>query len=170
MQSTALQTNTKMKNHQFPQRLLTLFNGMPVEQFLEDISLEDCPRSVANTALKNLESGRIRRILTAQGRHRPFYYVELEVSGNLERKLQISEDGTLLGRVESIRKSELPRCVQSAVTEFLVEGARFDTADHVYTSESEEFHVELDLGDDLDLHLFLDETGALLRQHEVGDF
>lgn len=159
-----------MRSHQPPQRLLTLFNGLPVEQFYEEIPADDCPGVVIDTVLDNLESGTIERILTSRGRHRPFYFVELSLNGKLDRRLQIAEDGTLLGRVDEMPESELPSTVKSAVTEFLDAGARFDTADHVFTSDREEFHVELDLGNNLDLHLFLDESGMLLRQHEVGDY
>ncbi len=149
---------------------MALFNGLPVERFFEEISAGDCPPNVVDTVLDCLDSGSIERILTARGRHRPFYFVEISLSGDLERRLQIFEDGTLLSRVDQMRESELPHTVKSTVTDFLDAGARFDTADHVLTSDSEEFHVELDLGDDLDLHLFLDERGVLLRQHEVGDY
>lgn len=159
-----------MRSHHPLPRFLTLFSGLPVDRFFTEISAEECPGSVADTLLDCLDSGRVERILTTPGRRRPCYFVEIELDGDLLRKLQISEDGTLLGRVDEMRPSELPRTVKSTVTEFLEAGARFDTADHVVTSEREEFHVELDLGDDLDLHLFLDESGALLRQHEVGDF
>ena len=88
----------------------------------------------------------------------------------VERRLQISAEGSLLSQGDRIRESELPKTVKTAMNEFIAAGARFDGADHVLTTEREEFHIELDLGDDRDLHLFLDDRGVLLRQHEVGDF
>ncbi|MEM1441073.1 MAG: hypothetical protein AAGF67_01945 [Verrucomicrobiota bacterium] len=134
------------------------------------MSEEDCPEAVAKVARKFAGKGRIERILKSRRKRRAAFHVEIALNNRLERSLQISEDGKLLSQVDRIRESELPVTVKNAVTGFLEEGARFDGADFVRTSESEEFHVELDLGDDLDLHLFLDEDGALLRQHEVGDF
>lgn len=149
---------------------MSLFSGLPVERVFEEISLEHCPEEVLETVENNLDSGQIERVFVGRASRRPCYFVDVEISGNHATKLQISEDGTLLSQVDGMRESELPRTVQTAVTDFLRAGARFDTADHVLTSGREEFHVELDLGDNLDLHLFLDESGVVLRQHEVGDY
>ncbi len=149
---------------------MTLFSGLPVERVFKEISVEECPGSVLETVQRSLESGHIERVLVGRASRRPCYFVEVEISENHATKLQISDDGTLVSQVDAMRESELPRTVKTAVTDFLKAGARFDTADHVLTTESEEFHVELDLGDNLDLHLFLDESGVVLRQHEVGDF
>lgn len=159
-----------MRPHFTPAPPATLFSGLPIDRFFEAIPPEDCPRNVATTVRSCLDSGRIDRILAARGRRNPCYFVEVALSGNHDRKLHISEDGTLLTRVDALRESELPSTVKSAVTGFLEAGARFDTADRVFTPESAEFHVELDLGDGLDLHLFLDDRGEVLRRHEVGDF
>lgn len=149
---------------------MTLFSGLPVDQVFEEITLEDCPPCVLDTVYVTFESAPVEKVLAGRSHRNACYIVEVKISNTHVSKLQISGDGFLLSRLDGLRESELPRTVQSTVTDFLEAGARFDTADRVYTSNSKEFHVELHLEDNLDLHLFLDESGALLRQHEVGDF
>lgn len=141
-----------------------------MEQVFKEISLEDCPPEVLAAVDGCFESGRVERILVGRASRRPCFFVEVALAENRVSKLQISEDGELLSRVDGMGKSDLPRTVKSAMTDFLNAGARFDAADRVFTPDHEEFHIELDLGDNLDLHLFLDDRGVLLRQHEVGDF
>ena len=149
---------------------MPLFSGLPFERIFEEVSLEECPEMVAESIERHLSSGRIERILAARGGRRPYFFVEVALADRHVCKLQISEEGVLISRVDGIRRSELPETVRSTVTHFLKAGARFDAADRVCTSVSEEFHIELDLGNNLDLHLFLDERGVVLRRHEVGDF
>ncbi len=159
-----------MRSHFPPSRLIPLFSGLPIEQIFEEISFDECPHKVLDSVSKCVPSGRIARILVERASRRYLFFVEVELPGNRECKLQISDDGELHSRIDGMRKSELPQIVNSTVTHFLKAGARFDTAERVFTVLSEEFHVQLDLGNNLDLHLFLDQSGALLRRHEVGDY
>lgn len=159
-----------MRSHHRPLYRTPFFNGLPVERIFDQLPVENCPDTVLDTINENLDSGRILRVMAGRASGLPCFFVEIAISGDRVRKLQISGNGALLSRLDGMQRSELPRTVKSTVTDFLEAGARFDAADRVFTSDSEEFHVELDLGNNLDLHLFLDERGTLLRKHEVGDY
>ncbi|MEM6915154.1 MAG: hypothetical protein AAF491_01210 [Verrucomicrobiota bacterium] len=104
-----------MKSHHPPKRILSLFCGLPLDRFFHEVSEEDCPVAVAETARKFAGNGRIERILKSR-RNRGIFHVEIELNNQLERSLQISKEGKLLSQVDRIRESELPQTVQNAVT------------------------------------------------------
>jgi len=159
-----------MKSHSTFPISTVLLSGVAPGPHTTGIPLADCPAPVRDIVLDHLQSGRIVTIQEVRRQRRALYLVEIDLPGARVRKLQVTADGSVFAIADEIRVSDLPRPVQSALDSFLTSGARFDTAERVSASGEREYHVELDLGDEVDLHLFLDEGGEVLRRHEVADF
>ncbi len=147
-----------------------LLGGVASGLSAEGIPLKECPEPVRKTIRDHLGMGRIDEIKTIRVENRVLYLAEIDLPGKRERKLHVGGDGTLLKLVEEIRPGDLPRPVKSAIDPFLTKGTRFDGIDRVTAAGKTEYHVELDLVDDVDLHLVLGENGEILRRREEADF
>lgn len=147
-----------------------LLGGVASGLSAEGIPLKECPEPVIKTIRDHLGLGRIDEIKTIRVKNRILYLAEIDLPGKRERKLHVGGDGTLLKLVEEIRPGDLPRPVKSAIDPFLAKGTRFDGIDRVTAEGKTEYHVELDLADDVDLLLVLGENGEILRRREEADF
>lgn len=145
--------------------LFTLDEALP-----GGIPLKQCPESVARTIRGQLGSGRVDGIRTLRSHNRLQYLAEIDLPEDRERQLHIDGDGTLLSVIDDCPLGELPRRVKSALVPFLGEGNRFDHAGRVTGSGHTEYHVEVDLPDDVELLLVFGEGGEILRRREEGDF
>lgn len=146
-----------------------LAGGVSPELVAREIPLSQCPDPVREMIREHTGFGRVDEIKTIRTENRILYVAEIELPGQRERKLHVSGDGTLLKMVEDVRQGDLPRPVKAAIAPFLTPGVRFDSADRVTQSGRAEYHVEIDLADETDLHLVLDESGGILRRHENAD-
>ncbi|MBL9161072.1 MAG: hypothetical protein JNJ70_26560 [Verrucomicrobiales bacterium] len=148
----------------------TLLGGVSSVLLADEIPLSQCPEPVRETIRGNTGLGRIDEIKTIRMENRVLYLAEIDLPGKRERKLHIAGDGALLKMIEEIRPGDLPRKVKSTMDTFLAPGGRFDSADRVTAGGKVEYHVDLDLADDVDLHLVIDENGGILRRREEADF
>lgn len=148
----------------------TLLGGVATGLRAEGIPPKQCPEPVWRTIRDHLGRGRLDEVKTISKNGRMLYLAEIELPGNRERMLHVGGDGTLLKFVEAIRLKELPRPVQSALDPFLANTTRFDGADRVTSGSGTEYHLDLELVDDVDLHLVLGERGEVLRRREEADF
>ena len=148
----------------------TLLGGFSSGLHAEDISLKHCPERVRETIQDNLGVGRIDDIKVIRMQNRVLYLAEIDLPGNRERKIHIGGDGTLLKVVEELRLGDLPRQVKLTIETFLTPGADFESAARVTAAGKTEYHVELELAGDVDLHLVLNENGEILRRRELADF
>lgn len=146
-----------------------LLGGVTYGLFAEDVPLNQCPDQVLKTIKGNAGPGRIDEIKAIRRRSRVLYQAEIDL-GQRERMLHVDNDGTLLNVFDEVRLGELPRRVKSAMEPFLTPGSRFDSAGRVTEGGATEYHVDLDLEDDVDLHLVLSESGGILRHREEADF
>ena len=156
----------------------TSFSPIPTARLLgaasewraEEVYETECPESVLETIRDEAgddEVGEIKRIPMESG---AVYLAEIHRVGPRKRILHIAADGALLKVVDELGLRDLPRSVKSAISPLLSGEARFDCADRVVGSGRTEFHVDLDLVDDIDLHIVLGEGGEILRRCEEGDF
>lgn len=148
----------------------TLLGGVATGLHAEGIATKQCPEPVWRTIRDHLGKGRLDEVKTFSKDGRVLYHAEIELPGNRERMLHVGDDGTLLKLIEAIRLRELPRPVQSALDPFLANSTRFDGADRVLAGGKTEYHLDLELVDDVDLHLVLGERGEVLRHREEADF
>ncbi len=149
---------------------VSLIGGASSGLLANEIPLSQVPTPVRETIKENAGLGRIDEIKTIRMENRVLYLAEIDLAGKRERKIHVSGDGSLLKIVDDVRLGELPRRIKAAMAPYLGTGARFDSADRVTAGGKTEYHVEIDLADDVDLYLVLDETGEVLRRREEGDF
>lgn len=159
-----------MKSHSSLPFASALLSAVSEGLHAERVALSDCPETVLATIRRHASTDQVGDIGTIHRKDRTFYLVEIDHPDYGLRRLQIASDGAIYSVADGVGVSGLPAPVRSAVDCYLSSGARFDAADRVSTSGMHKYHVELDIGDNVDLHLFLDEGGAVLRRHEVADF
>jgi hypothetical protein len=147
-------------------RLFGAASGWRAEEVFET----QCPEAVLDTIELQVGDGRVGEIKRIPMESGAVYLAEILREGPRKRVLHIAADGTLLEVVDELGLRDLPRRVKSAITPLLDGGIRFDCADRVTGHGRMEFHVDLDLEDDVDLHLVVGEGGEILRRYEEGDF
>ncbi len=148
----------------------TLLGGVATGLRAEGIPTKQCPEPVWRTIRDHLGKGRLDEVKTIRKDGRILYLAEIELPGSRERLLHVGDDGTLHKLIEEIRLKDLPYPVQSALNPFLANSTRFDGADRVRADGRTEYHLDLELVDDVDLHLVLGESGEVLRRREEADF
>lgn len=159
-----------MKSATVPMIPVTRRGGLAPVQIAEEIQPRQCPEAVMDTILDHLGKGNLEEIKRIPMESGVLYLAEIDLPGRRKRTLQISVDGTLLKTIDGIHLGDLPRRVKSALDPFLTVATHFDSADRIVSLGKTEFHVDLDLVDDVDLHLVLGEGGEILRHREVADF
>lgn len=148
----------------------TLLGSIANKALADEITLSQCPEPVAQAIKSHRGLNRIDDIRQVRTANRIQYLAEFELPGERERKLHFSEDGILLKVIEDVRQSELPRKVRMALVPFLAGASRYEDAERVRAEGKTEYHIEIDLPDDVDLHLVMDEDGGILRRREEADF
>lgn len=132
----------------------------------KDLKLADCPPAVQEVIQKNLRSGKLDSVkkLTVDGR--TLFLADVDLAGDEDLKVYISEAGELLKTREDVRPADAPAAVMEAAKKLVPEGGKLDDVEKETAGGKTTYLVEIDRPNAPDLEVTMSADGAVLSQKD----
>ncbi|GAA5481632.1 hypothetical protein [Haloferula sargassicola] len=131
-----------------------------------ELSLADCPAAVRTTIEAQARDGRIEEVEHHAIGDQALYIAEVDLPKDLDLKIHVRENGTLVKTVEDVPHDKAPRFLGQLATE---RNGRLEDIEKETAGEKVIWHVEIDRAGQPDLNLIVDASGNLVRETEDHD-
>jgi uncharacterized membrane protein YkoI len=131
-----------------------------------EVRFADCPQPVQATINSNTREGRIDEVEMVQIKGQTVYVAEIDLKGDLDLRIHVAPDGTLIKTVEDQRLSAVPEAVRTAL---LALGGHVDDIDKITTGSTITYEVDIDRHGAPDLDVIVAADGKIIRQTEDRD-
>jgi len=131
-----------------------------------DIQLYECPASVQSTIESNARGGVIDEVdlLSIEGKE--IYIAEVDLPQDLDLKVYVSGNGSLLKTREDISLKSMPSFIRDAVREH---GGTIDDVEKEVAGGTVTWHVEIDRKGMPDIKVVLNAEGGVISETEDHD-
>lgn len=164
---------TRQHTHMKPNQLvitaiIALATGSSALAFEKrEVRLENTPAAVQSTIAANTGNGKLDEVDRVSFDGKTFYIAEIDMPGDNDIDLYISEDGTLTRSVQEIPRKDVPEAVTRAA-EAAANGGKIDDIDKETAGETVTYHVEIDRPGP-DLKLVISPDGNVVSSTEEMD-
>ena len=132
----------------------------------KDLPLSECPAPVQEVIRSQAGAGKSDGIEAVTIDGRTIYVAEVDLPGGGDRRIQVSETGTLLKTREDIRLADAPAAVEEAVKKLVPAGGYVDHIDKTTVEGKVTCEVEIDRLSGRDLKVVFAAEGAIVSQKE----
>lgn len=143
--------------------ITTMFANADLEK---EVRLDDCPAPVRETLVANSRGGKIDEVDLIELGGKQIYIAEVDLPRDIDLKVYVNGDGTLVKTREDVRNDEIPGFVNTVVTEL---GGRLDDVEKETMGKTVTYHVEVDLAGKPDVDVVLDADGKVISKTEEID-
>lgn len=132
----------------------------------KEVALADCPVAVQDTIKANLGKGTLDDIEAVTRDGSTLYKAEVDLPGDDDLKLYISEQGSLVKTVTEVPLSALPAAGQDALKALATGTDKIEDTEKHVEGDKTSFQAEIDRENGPDLKVVLDQNGVILSQKE----
>ena len=131
-----------------------------------DLPLHECPAAVQATIGANSRRGSIDEVDLISIAGKEIYIAEVELPRDLDLKVYVSDNGSLLKTHEDVPQQSIPTFIRDAVHEH---GGTIDDVEKEIASGKVIWHVEIDRKGIPDMNVVLNAEGGIISETEDVD-
>ncbi|MFM2198434.1 MAG: hypothetical protein RLZZ505_1866 [Verrucomicrobiota bacterium] len=145
---------------------IALSSTLAFAEYEKEIRLDDCPAPVRETIQANARDGKIDEIELISIGEKRIYIAEVDLPRDIDLKVFVNGDGTLVKTREDVRNDGIPAFVGQVAGELggTVEDVEMETAGKTVT-----YHVDIERQGAPDLDVVLDAAGKVISKTEEAD-
>jgi uncharacterized membrane protein YkoI len=132
----------------------------------QDIRLDDCPAPVRETIQANARDGKIDEIEIISIGDKRIYIAEVDLPRDIDLKVFVNGDGSLVKTREDVRNDEIPVFVGEAAKQL---GGTVDDVEKETAGRTVTYHVDIERLGAPDLDVVLDASGKVISKTEEAD-
>ncbi|HEY1121579.1 MAG TPA: hypothetical protein VGE67_08255 [Haloferula sp.] len=131
-----------------------------------DLQLHECPAAVQSTVEANSRGGVIDEVDLISIEGKEIYIAEVDLPRDLDLKVYVSGNGSLLKTREDIPQQSMPSFIRDAVREH---GGTIDDVEKEVSGSTVTWHVEIDRKGMPDMKVVLNAEGGVISETEDHD-
>jgi uncharacterized membrane protein YkoI len=164
-----LNNNNQMKTQRTIATIATiaLSSTFALAGYEKEVRFDDCPAPVRETILANSRDGKIEEVELISIEDKKIYIAEVDLPRDIDLKVFVNGDGSLLKTREDVRNEEIPAFVGELAREL---GGTVDDVEKETTGKTVTYHVDIERTGAPDLDVVLDASGKVIEKtEEAGD-
>jgi uncharacterized membrane protein YkoI len=143
--------------------IIALSSTIAFAGYEREVRLDDCPAPVRETILANSRDGKIDEVELIGIEDKKIYIAEVDLPRDIDLKVFVNGDGSLLKTREDVRNDEIPAFVGELAREL---GGTVDDVEKETTGKTVTYHVDIDRNGAPDLEVVLDVSGKVIKKTE----
>lgn len=146
--------------------LSSLFLAASITAHARDLHLHECPAAVQSTIEANARGGGIDEVDLISIEGKEIYIAEIDLPRDLDLKVYVSGNGSLLKTREDISLQAMPAFIRDAVREH---GGTIDDVEKEIAGGTVTWHVEVERKGIPDMKVVLNAEGGVISETEDHD-